>query len=247
MSATASASAVVGAASSAAAAAASSSSSRGDLYVKFIRELRKINANAPRAKVPKLLNTHIMATSPFPTTAAALAQRDIESYEIKRKSEMYFKSAHPVASLDLPEDVTTTSTTTTSSSTSSTPSTSSESTTDSKSPIPPTSTPAAPPTTTTQSQSQSQTYLTDIPLPNVLYRHVILPSPTYATQNSVGKITGFRIEVNGRRGTRTNKQILYYGKLATKDSARTFVDFGKADFYNKKGSTGVKVWIGYAR
>ncbi|KAI9336190.1 hypothetical protein DFJ73DRAFT_850634 [Zopfochytrium polystomum] len=89
--------------------------------------------------------------------------------------------------------------------------------------------------------------LTDIPLPTALTRHILQPSTIYLQQTAVGRVTGFRIEVNGRRGTRANRQVMQHGKLATNQTAKSFVDYGRADFYNKKGSTGVRVWIGYGR
>ncbi|KAJ3214330.1 hypothetical protein HDU67_001771 [Dinochytrium kinnereticum] len=104
--------------------------------------------------------------------------------------------------------------------------------------IPPTSTSVAIPT---------RTLVDDIPLPRSIMRHVISPSPLLATHSPVGKVTGFRIEVNGRRGTRAMRQVMHYGKLATKDSYNSHVDYGRASYYNKKGSTGVRIWVGYGR
>ncbi|KAJ3099457.1 hypothetical protein HDU97_003032 [Phlyctochytrium planicorne] len=89
--------------------------------------------------------------------------------------------------------------------------------------------------------------VTDIPLPRVIMRHVLSPSHLLATNSPIGKITGFRIEVNGRRGTRAARQVVHYGKLATKDSHNALVDYGRSSFFNKKGSTGVRIWIGYGR
>ncbi|KAJ3020919.1 hypothetical protein HKX48_009523 [Thoreauomyces humboldtii] len=89
--------------------------------------------------------------------------------------------------------------------------------------------------------------LTDIPLPSVLQRHIYLPSPSLAKETQLGKITGFRIEVTGRRGTRSATQRFGYGRLGTGNVGGAYVDFAKSLYVHKKGVTGVKVWIGYGR
>ncbi|KAJ1547638.1 hypothetical protein HK405_005313 [Cladochytrium tenue] len=91
--------------------------------------------------------------------------------------------------------------------------------------------------------------LSDIPLPTVLLRHAREPSRIHLAQGSgsggaAGRVTGFRIEINGRRGTRAARQVLQHGRLATNNSSESYVDYGSAAFYGKKGATGVRVWVG---
>ncbi|KAJ3186659.1 hypothetical protein HDU85_007479 [Gaertneriomyces sp. JEL0708] len=94
---------------------------------------------------------------------------------------------------------------------------------------------------------EQSTILRDIPLPAVLMKHIHQPSPTLSQGKSLGKITGFRIEVTGRRGTRSSTQRLAYGRLGTGDIGGSTVDFARSLYVHKKGVTGVKVWIGYGR
>ncbi|KAJ3119059.1 hypothetical protein HDU96_003234 [Phlyctochytrium bullatum] len=99
--------------------------------------------------------------------------------------------------------------------------------------------PTTPPLPETDAATQPAPQLEladDIPLPKVIMRHVYDPSPIIASNSPIGKIMGFRIEVNGRRGTRAMRQVMHYGKLATKDSDNSLVDFGRASYFNKKGN-----------
>ncbi|KAJ3413411.1 hypothetical protein HDV05_008052 [Chytridiales sp. JEL 0842] len=96
------------------------------------------------------------------------------------------------------------------------------------------------------SKQSNKKFLTDIPVPKVLRRHIQTPLSTLSNSTPLNKVCGFRIEVNGRRGTRANRQVMHYGKLFTKDSDRSFVDFGRSGYFNKKGASGVRVWIGYS-
>jgi hypothetical protein len=89
--------------------------------------------------------------------------------------------------------------------------------------------------------------LTDIPLPLVIRRHLRSPSTTLAKEVAAGKIAGYRIEVNGRRGSRSVKSVVSYGRLASKDLVGSGVDFARSHFVTKRGSTGVKVWIAYGQ
>ncbi|TPX66251.1 hypothetical protein SpCBS45565_g04587 [Spizellomyces sp. 'palustris'] len=109
-----------------------------------------------------------------------------------------------------------------------------------------------PPTSTSvegdqQPQELQQKFRTDIPLPNIITRHIHLPSPTLDAKSAIGKITGFRIEVTGRRGTRSSTQRFAYGKLGTGNVGGAYVDFARSLYVHKKGATGIKVWIGYGR
>ncbi|KAJ1554952.1 hypothetical protein HK096_011256 [Nowakowskiella sp. JEL0078] len=94
-------------------------------------------------------------------------------------------------------------------------------------------------------------YLTDIPIPRILERHVIDPSPSLMrdpeSAQPLQKISGFRIQVNGKRGTRASKSVVFYGRMVTGDSDKTLVDFSLTSYTDKKGSTGVRVWVGYER
>eukprot|EP00842_Homolaphlyctis_polyrhiza_P005664 jgi/Hompol1/6099/HPOL_000359-RA len=90
--------------------------------------------------------------------------------------------------------------------------------------------------------------VTNIPVPTVLVRHLLQPVPVLEQGTSLGKVVGFRIVTKGRRGTRTNKQVVDFGRMDTGATAAltgVYVDFGKSHFVNKKGSTGVKVWVTY--
>ncbi|KAI9021247.1 hypothetical protein DFJ74DRAFT_672393 [Hyaloraphidium curvatum] len=63
------------------------------------------------------------------------------------------------------------------------------------------------------------------------------------------RITGFRIELNGRlKGSdRGMKQDFAFGKLGTNDFANRHVDYGKSFFVSRRGTIGVKVWVGFER
>ncbi len=89
-------------------------------------------------------------------------------------------------------------------------------------------------------------FLSTVPMPNCLARHTVHPSPCLSQETGLNKITGFRIQVTGRRGTRSAKQILSYGKLDTGSTGSSYVDFARSHFVHKKGVTGVKVWVGYS-
>jgi hypothetical protein len=89
--------------------------------------------------------------------------------------------------------------------------------------------------------------VTNVPLPHVLRRHILAPSSTLGKESNAGKIAGYRIEVNGRRGSRSVKSVVSYGKLDSKDLVGSGVDFARSHFVTKRGSTGVKVWIAYAK
>ncbi|KAJ3055012.1 hypothetical protein HK097_000091 [Rhizophlyctis rosea] len=97
-----------------------------------------------------------------------------------------------------------------------------------------------------QSPDQPQ-YVTDIPLPFNLLRHIHRPYRTFDSGSPVGKILGFRLEVKGRRGSRSMRQTYSYGKLGVGDIAGTELDFARSVFVNKKGASGVKVWVAYGR
>ncbi|ORY17362.1 hypothetical protein BCR33DRAFT_709531 [Rhizoclosmatium globosum] len=97
----------------------------------------------------------------------------------------------------------------------------------------------------TAAKADDKPQLADVPIPHVLRRHVLAPSQQAASQSPVGKVLGFRIEVNGKMGTRSNRKIVHYGKLGSNDSHNSMLDFGKASFFNKKGATGVKAWVAY--
>ncbi len=74
-----------------------------------------------------------------------------------------------------------------------------------------------------------------------------MPSFNLGEGSGLNKITGFRIQVTGRRGTRSSKQIFSYGKLDTGSPGSSYVDFARSQYVLKKGVTGVKVWVGYSQ
>jgi hypothetical protein len=88
-------------------------------------------------------------------------------------------------------------------------------------------------------------YVTDVPLPTCLMRIVSGEFKPSLLSGSPKKITGFRIQVKGRRGLRSQKSVMTFGKMGIKDIDRTFVDFGKTAFVGRRGSNGVRVWVGY--
>jgi hypothetical protein len=92
-------------------------------------------------------------------------------------------------------------------------------------------------------KSTETDYLTNVPLPTCLMK-MMSQEPAFFTA-SPKKITGFRIQVKGRRGLRSQKSVLTFGKMGIKEMDRTFVDFGRTAFVGRRGSNGVKVWIGY--
>ncbi|KAI8928257.1 hypothetical protein BC831DRAFT_497484 [Entophlyctis helioformis] len=97
-------------------------------------------------------------------------------------------------------------------------------------------------------EAAASPFLSDIPVPTVLVRHMLQPVPALAQGSSLGKIIGFRIESKGRRGTRTSRQVVDYGRMDTGMVGAldgVFVDFGRSVYVNKKGATGVKVWVTY--
>lgn len=101
-----------------------------------------------------------------------------------------------------------------------------------------------------------------IPIPNVIKRHLLVPQSGFASLelnagsegnddegNIESRITGFRIQVKGRSGSRSTKKVVSYGYLANRKAGAingSMVDYGYAQFTDpKRGTTGVKVWIGY--
>jgi hypothetical protein len=58
------------------------------------------------------------------------------------------------------------------------------------------------------------------------------------------KVLGFRIQAKGRRGARSSKQVVEYGKLSF-GNVNSKIDFGQSSFTTKRGSTGVKVYVCY--
>ncbi|KAH6584656.1 hypothetical protein BASA60_000887 [Batrachochytrium salamandrivorans] len=96
--------------------------------------------------------------------------------------------------------------------------------------------------------ASSKKTVTDIPFPNVLRRHMLQPVSPLAQGTSLGKVIGFKIIAKGRRGPRSVKQAIDYGKLesgAVASLGGVYVDYGKSFYVDKKGSTGIKVWVTY--
>jgi ribosomal protein S3 len=102
-------------------------------------------------------------------------------------------------------------------------------------------------TTTTTTSSTKENFVQDIPLPRCLVRHITNPSYCLSNATSLGKITGYRIEVTGRRGTRSSKQTVSHGKIDNPDIGASYADFARSWYVHKKGVSGVKVWVGYSK
>ncbi|KAI8903504.1 hypothetical protein EDD86DRAFT_195775, partial [Gorgonomyces haynaldii] len=82
---------------------------------------------------------------------------------------------------------------------------------------------------------------TKVPFPAVLTRHLIRPQ-------TLGNVAGFRIEVNGRRGSRGARSIVSYGKFNMGNVGGitgSKVDFAKSVYVTKRGAYGVKVTVAY--
>ncbi|KAI8821029.1 uncharacterized protein EV422DRAFT_506249 [Fimicolochytrium jonesii] len=222
-------------------------------YSHFLRELSKVSAYAPRGKAPKLYNYHQYIPHPFaqqpsPTSAAATATsvKALMQTPLRLRSERYARSGRygpgvvlKVAETHTPEGET-----------DGEAAVGGGASTAESDAVGPSSAPQSTEQVLTASipnVPRTAEYLTDIPLPAVLTRHIHMPSPTLQNGNAVGKITGFRIEVTGRRGNRSATQRYGYGRLGSGSVADSYVDFAKSLLVNKKGSTGVKVWIGYGR
>ncbi|KAJ3087763.1 hypothetical protein HK102_010342 [Quaeritorhiza haematococci] len=189
-------------------------------YQAFIKALSTISANAPKGKAPKYCNYHLLVPSPFVSRKTQNADPASPAF-----SDPFLLPVKQKSELYMQSGR-------------------------------PRALPSAqqqqqhqkPGTTKPSSPAQQTTsFLTDIPLPRVLQRHIMLPSPPLSQETAQGKVTGFRIQVTGRRGTRSSKQIVSYGKLDTGSAGHSYVDFGRSHYVHKKGATGVKVWIGYSR
>ena len=89
--------------------------------------------------------------------------------------------------------------------------------------------------------------LDNMPLPKVLVRQIVYPSPSLLNSSKDGKLCGYRVTVTGRRGTRTSTQTVNYGRLHTGSIDSSAVDFGLASFVGKRGSTGVRAWVSFGR
>ena len=89
-------------------------------------------------------------------------------------------------------------------------------------------------------------YIENVPLPRVIQRHIMQPIQQLTNASALGKITGFRLQVSGRKTTRTQSETVRYGRLATGQQGQSYVDFGRSSYVTRRGVTGVKVWISYA-
>ncbi|KAJ3140872.1 hypothetical protein HK100_008572 [Physocladia obscura] len=219
-------------------------------FGRFVKELARISVRAPMVRVlrahaqraPRRYNTHLLTQTPFAEIEEARrARRSVEEFEVQRESKRYAASGRsPMQAavfhklldrqlrgdaLNLPDSYDSNDNATNGSYDIE----NNESNIDNATSI------------------EHSAFFTDVPLPEVLRRQTVRPSPILATESSHAKIAGLRIEVNGKRGTRANRQVIHFGKLATNDSNNSMVDYAKAAFSNKKGATGVKVWIAYSR
>ncbi|TPX50073.1 hypothetical protein CcCBS67573_g10114 [Chytriomyces confervae] len=192
-------------------------------YTRFVQQMGKLSAETPLTKPPNNLNAHLLVSSPFPDPEARRAARQISDFEVRRKSALFHATARTPEQAQLMLKVLENRL---------------------KDLLPASEQKSF--TSVAGTTKESKT-LTDIPIPMVLRRHVSNPSSIYAQQTALAKVAGFRIEVNGKRGTRAARQVMHYGRLSTNDSYNSMVDFGRASFFNKKGSTGVRVWVSYAQ
>ncbi|KAJ3225088.1 hypothetical protein HDU81_008156 [Chytriomyces hyalinus] len=191
-------------------------------YTCFVQQMGKLSAQAPLTKPPNHLNAHLLVTSPFPDPESRRAARQISDFEVRRKSALYNATARTPEQAQLMLKVL-------------------ENRLVDLVPA------SEQKSFTSVAETKESKTLTDIPFPLVLRRHVSNPSSIYTQQTALAKVAGFRIEVNGKRGTRAARQVMHYGRLSTNDSHNSMVDFGRASFFNKKGSTGVRVWVSYAQ
>jgi hypothetical protein len=106
---------------------------------------------------------------------------------------------------------------------------------------------ATPTPTAVRLPAQSEAYIralgTSVPLPSVLSNHIRLPRLPLRE-----KVTGFRIEVKGRMGSRSRRDVVQYGKFGFSRSAGvkgSMVDFARGLYITKRGTTGVKVYVAY--
>ncbi|KAI8804302.1 hypothetical protein BJ742DRAFT_871997 [Cladochytrium replicatum] len=96
-------------------------------------------------------------------------------------------------------------------------------------------------------QSKHVAMITDLPLPHVLRRHIQDPSSSLATNKESRPVLGFRIQMNGKRGLRSAKTVMQWGSMATSSVGSSYVDYAKASFVDKRGASGIKVWVAYAK
>ncbi|KAI8608188.1 hypothetical protein BC830DRAFT_1156362 [Chytriomyces sp. MP71] len=187
-------------------------------YTRFVTQMGRISAHTPTAKTPPLLNAHLVVKSPFPSLKRA--DEDPASFELRRKAQLFYASTPSESQAKVTQILNA-----------------------QKLGIELEDVPGALRNT---KKDAGKAFLTDIPLPAVIRRHIHNPSLLYASQSSLGKVMGFRIETNGKRGTRSGRQVVQYGRLATSDSHNSMVDFGRSFYFNKKGAMGIKVWVGYS-
>lgn len=90
------------------------------------------------------------------------------------------------------------------------------------------------------------TFASDVPLPNVLKRESAGPNACLTAGSALGKVLGYRIIVTGRRGSRSSKQVISFGKLDSRKISSSWLDYGSSHLVTKKGSMGVRVWILYS-
>ena len=89
--------------------------------------------------------------------------------------------------------------------------------------------------------------------PNVIKRHLLKGQIGFKSALSSDidgpRITGFRIQIKGRNGSRSARKVVSYGSISNGRSGSitgSMVDYGYSHFVHpKRGVTGVKVWIGY--
>lgn len=103
---------------------------------------------------------------------------------------------------------------------------------------------------TNPSESDLENIISDFPAPKILFRQFLYPSTHLSSGDPLGKVTGFRIQIKGRKGSRRVKQVFSFGalnigKLGVLEGSH--VDFGRSTIFSpRQGIRSVKVWVGYS-
>ncbi|TPX33035.1 hypothetical protein SmJEL517_g03972 [Synchytrium microbalum] len=241
------------------------------VYKNFLNELARLSAKAPRvttmqaplARPPKNLNMHLYKRHPFPgiPNHPPGSRQDMWERFLKIKSEQYCnrKAKAATASLDDGldsaadeafeeiDDAAIDRAIQDASLSSEQPSElASEGITESNTPVESTLIDPVVEGGDALITSDEIAYVEDIPLPRVLQRHIMKPNQQLTSASPLGKVVGYRIQVSGRKTTRTVTDTVRYGRLSTGQQGTSYVDFGKTSYVTRRGVTGVKVWIAYA-
>lgn len=84
------------------------------------------------------------------------------------------------------------------------------------------------------------------PLPRSIKKFIEDPGQSIISGDASTKIRGWRVEVKGRSGLRTQRKRFNSGRLGIQDYPNTKVDFARGIFVSAKyGASGVKSWVMY--